>query len=173
MQAIGGTKGTQVLPFTELVTSTEFITDDAISQYIPGSLINSVNDTLPGLVPLPLGDPTDLKSYQLNLKDNIPQGDTAGIPLQFVFEPANCKIFFTLDTVFEPMNLWRQVHDIAWNGGKCAWGGMNTIVSNNGSGVGVPTTGNNSTVQFNGAIDMTAKLSSVVLAAGAALALIV
>ncbi|KAH8674486.1 hypothetical protein BGZ60DRAFT_526446 [Tricladium varicosporioides] len=174
MQAIGGTKGTQVQPFQNLAITTSLKTDDEfnISQYIPDSLINSVNDTLPGLVPLPLGDPAILKSYQLNLKDNIPQGDTAGIPLQFVFEPANCKIFFTPDTIFEPMNLWRQVHDIAWNGGKCSWGGMDTIVSNNGSGVGVPTTGNNSTIQINGALEMTAKLSSVILAAGAVLTLI-
>jgi len=77
----------------------------------------------------------------VNLRDSIPQGDDQRIPLQFIFEPANCRIFYTPETVLSPLALWEQVHDIAWMGGKCAWGGMDTQVSNNGSGVGVPGNG--------------------------------
>lgn len=69
------------------------------------------------------------------MRDNIPEGDEAQIPLQLVFELANCKIFYTYDTAMHPSKLWEKVHRIAWKGGKCACGGMNTDVGNNGTGV--------------------------------------
>jgi hypothetical protein len=97
MQAIGGVKGSQAYYFNNLQQQSNNLMNPLISKYIPKSLLPSVNATLPGLVDLPLGDPSTagLKKYGLNLRDNIPQGDTEGIPLQFILEPANCRIFYT------------------------------------------------------------------------------
>ncbi|CZR62937.1 uncharacterized protein PAC_12834 [Phialocephala subalpina] len=149
MQAIGGTKGSLAQPFAQIQQLSQAVYN--ASEYIPSSLLELANSTLPGLNPLPLGanSATALKSWSVNGADNIPRGDDLQIPLQFVFEPANCRIFYSESTVLSPRDLWMQVADIAWKEGKCAWGGIDTVVGNNGTGVGnstqtVPTSGSSS-----------------------------
>ncbi|KUJ09328.1 uncharacterized protein LY89DRAFT_657656 [Mollisia scopiformis] len=139
MQAIGGTKGALAQPFASIQQMSQAFWN--ASDYIPTDLLETANETFPGLNPLPLGanDATALKGYSINAADNIPVGDDLQIPLQFVFEPANCRIFYTPETVLSESALWEMAADIAWKGGKCAWGGMNTDVSNNGTGVGNST----------------------------------
>jgi hypothetical protein len=113
-----------------------------------------------------------LKKNSLNLRDNIPEGDGQGIPLQFVFEPANCRVFYTAGSVIEPARLWEQVVDVAWGGGKCAWGGMDTVVGNNGSGVGVTSGGNGTMTPMNGAAGLRSGVVRVVVGVGAAVAIL-
>ncbi|KAG9233314.1 hypothetical protein BJ875DRAFT_496766 [Amylocarpus encephaloides] len=135
MQAIGGTKGSQVETFQSLTSSLSILHLKLpnISKYIPEALVPWLEILLPGTSGLPLGDPENLKNYSLNFRDNIADGDTAEIPLQFIFEPADCRIFYTPQTVFDPLSLWEHVHDVAWKGAQCAWGGMNTEVSDGSS----------------------------------------
>ncbi|TVY83851.1 Peptidase S41 family protein [Lachnellula suecica] len=159
MQAIGGVKGSQAFVYASLQQSSTTVLDPLLSQFIPQALLPSINSTLPGLIDLPLGDPSPagLKNYGINLRDTIPLGDTQGIPLQFVFEPADCRIFYTPETVFNPSALWEQAHDIAWKGGKCAWGGISSNISSSSNPRPVsPTT--------NGAVKMTGGFSMMVVA---------
>jgi hypothetical protein len=37
------------------------------------------------------------------------------VPLQFVYEAANCRIFYTPQTIFNYTNLWTYAADAAWN----------------------------------------------------------
>lgn len=67
------------------------------------------------------------------MRDNIPVGDDSQTPLQFIFEPANCRIYYDFTTANQPHKLWEYVADIAWKGKKCAWGSMNTNVTVNGT----------------------------------------
>ncbi|KAK0128759.1 hypothetical protein ONS95_000710 [Cadophora gregata] len=144
MQAIGGTKGAQAYTFDNLVSQTAYLGTSIVGPYISDELLALANDTLPGLNPLPFGSQSALAEYGINLRDSIPPGDDAGIPLQFVFEPVNCRIYYTPVTVDNPRVLWEQVYDIAWNGGKCNYGSINSDFSNKGSGVDI-LTGNNGT----------------------------
>lgn len=111
---------------------------------IPSSLIPAAEATFPGLINLPLGAPSALSSYSLNLRDNIPQGDTEQIPLQFIYEPADCRIFYTAETVASPSALWEYVANVAWGGNKCAWGNITAAAAKNGSSPGGGS-GNNRT----------------------------
>jgi hypothetical protein len=148
VQAIGGTKGSLSTGYQELSVLSQNV-QTFLSEYIPKDLIDASNETMPGLSYLPLGSPDALKTFSVNSRDNIPQGDDSGIPLQFIFEPADCRIFYTAETVVSPANLWSQVHDIAWDEGACAWGGMAKNVSTNGTAYG-PSSGpsNNGTIPF-------------------------
>ncbi|KAL5313619.1 hypothetical protein ACEPPN_018040 [Leptodophora sp. 'Broadleaf-Isolate-01'] len=170
MQAIGGTKGAQAYTFNNFATQTAYLNSPVVGPYISDDLAAKANATLPGLVNLPLGSPHSLANYGINLRDNIPPGDDAGIPLQFVFEPASCRIYYTPQTVINPLTLWLQVHDIAWNGGKCNYGSIDSDVSTNGSGVNVPS-GNNSTAlpTGSGVAEMGVNMGFVFAALSAAL----
>jgi hypothetical protein len=116
-----------VQPFSNLQQTSQFFMNN--TKYIPANLLATAKDTFPGLVPLPLGSPAALSKYNLNAQDNIPEGDSQQIPLQFVFEPADCKIFYTAQTLLNPNALWAYVHDVAWKGQACAWGSVNAANS--------------------------------------------
>jgi hypothetical protein len=50
---------------------------------------------------------------QINLRDQIRKGET--IPLQFTYEAANCRIFYTPQTFYNYENLWKYAADAIWN----------------------------------------------------------
>lgn len=51
----------------------------------------------------------------LNLEDQIREGDEARIPLQFRYEAAQCRIYFTLDNVYNVSRLWRDAAAATWD----------------------------------------------------------
>ncbi|KAG4433289.1 hypothetical protein IFR05_011234 [Cadophora sp. M221] len=48
----------------------------------------------------------------LNLRDHVRKGED--IPLQFQYDAADCRIFFTPDTVIDFSNLWKYAADAIW-----------------------------------------------------------
>jgi hypothetical protein len=144
MQTVGGTKGSQAYPYESQVLASAYIDYAEVRPYIPKTAAETYKDILPGFRPLPLGSINDLQSYSVNLRDSFPVDDDAGVPRQFIFEPADCKIFYTPRTVQDPVALWEYVYDVA-NGKLCAWGGMDEMVSDNGSGGAVPDVSGNAT----------------------------
>ncbi|KAH7327405.1 hypothetical protein BKA65DRAFT_66958 [Rhexocercosporidium sp. MPI-PUGE-AT-0058] len=48
----------------------------------------------------------------LNLRDQVRKGEE--IPLQFQYDAADCRIFFTPDTVINFSNLWKYAADAMW-----------------------------------------------------------
>jgi hypothetical protein len=50
----------------------------------------------------------------INLKDQLREGDDSRIPLQFRYEAADCRIYYTLDNVYNMTRLWRDVAAAAW-----------------------------------------------------------
>lgn len=66
----------------------------------------------------------------INLRDQIRQGDET--PLQFTYEAADCRIFWTPKTIFNYAALWQYAADAIWsNSSLCVSG--STGYSNNGS----------------------------------------
>jgi hypothetical protein len=56
---------------------------------------------------------------RMNIKNNFHSSDVNEVPLQFTYEAANCRLFYTPVDVFEIANLWERVANVTWNGGKC------------------------------------------------------
>ena len=74
-----------------------------------------------------------------NLKDSVRQGETA--PLQFLNEPATCRIFYTTRTVFNYLNHWNYVVDAIWrNPSLCIAGTANGTTNDNAIGPAVNDT---------------------------------
>lgn len=47
----------------------------------------------------------------VNLKDNLRQNDASGTPLEFMYEAADCRMFFTAAMVTDVTQLWKGVAD--------------------------------------------------------------
>lgn len=49
-------------------------------------------------------------------------GDTTFTPLQFIYEPSNCRLFYTIDDIYDIGKTWTRVADAAWGNGPCVPG---------------------------------------------------
>jgi hypothetical protein len=62
-------------------------------------------------------------SAGINLRDQVRKG--GDIPLQFLYEGADCRIFYTPETVYNYTALWQYAADAMWNDPqKCVTGSM-------------------------------------------------
>jgi hypothetical protein len=75
----------------------------------------------------PLGSKVSLmKRARINLRSAIRESDTTQTPLQFVYEAANCHLFYTVDDVYDMTNLWARAYNATWGGAKCVGGSTTT-----------------------------------------------
>lgn len=137
MQACSGTRGARAYDIETLDENIAF-TDQ---------LLEADNSPLAGF----MGDRSSANDIQItssgfNLRDQVRGEDQ--IPLQFAYMPADCRIYYTPQTVYNYTNLWKYAADAMWNNATlCVAGstGLNTtlfdevaseyVSSGSGSGV--------------------------------------
>jgi len=74
----------------------------------------------------------------LNLRDQVRKG--SDIPLQFVYEAANCRIFYTSSTFYNQSNLWQYAADAIWTNPSLCVANSTGYASTNGTNtVGPPS----------------------------------
>ncbi|KAK5989469.1 Peptidase S41 family ustP-like protein [Cladobotryum mycophilum] len=114
IQGVGNTKGAQMLPFAAI----EDLTNRA------ALLTNDVErrKRLAMFTDLPVR-----RSLwaSLNARDQIGHDHLDdGIPAQFLVKPADCRMFFTEAMITNAEEIWRATANVAFNGGKCAYGSI-------------------------------------------------
>ncbi|KAL9057637.1 MAG: hypothetical protein Q9162_002252 [Coniocarpon cinnabarinum] len=114
IQAVGGVKGTNDYPW------------DFIYQAVNDTFTLAPNDTYRDfLAGTELGEYSEyplrraFNNYAVNFRDGIRQGDESQTPLQFVYEPADCRIYYTSEMTVDVTAIWKTVYDSVW-GGKSA-----------------------------------------------------
>ncbi|THZ05078.1 hypothetical protein D6C95_03000 [Aureobasidium pullulans] len=121
MQGVGGVKGTNTFPLSYIFTS---ITS-ALSWSDPW-IKKSLNDTvLTQYTQLPMA--RSGSSPSVNSRDGIRHGDEGNLPLQFLYEPADCRIFYTAAMVVDQSAVWRTVADTVWGKGNACVAGDNNF----------------------------------------------
>ncbi|CCF36468.1 hypothetical protein CH063_08035, partial [Colletotrichum higginsianum] len=66
------------------------------------------------------GSPT--ATWTINSANVYLDDDLDGTPVQFRYEAANCKLYYTWDTLTNMTSLWAAVAGVKWNGGRCVAG---------------------------------------------------
>ncbi|KAI1149354.1 hypothetical protein F4825DRAFT_453523 [Nemania diffusa] len=110
MQAVGGTRGAVAFATDILDNNIDFA-----RQLLEGT---SEADFLPNRT-----EALDIfvTSASINLRDQVRAGETT--PLQFAYEAADCRIYFTPQTIFNYTALWQYAADAIWtNPGLCVAG---------------------------------------------------
>jgi len=97
MQAVGGTRGAQAY------TTVDIDEDIEVAEILNTTLANVLPDRSAG---------NYINFAEFNIKDAVRQGET--FPLQFAYEAATCRIFYTQHTVYNYINLWNYVNDAVW-----------------------------------------------------------
>ncbi|KAF6790681.1 peptidase S41 family protein [Colletotrichum sojae] len=114
MQAIGGTKGGPVVQLGPYQSIWPFLT----GLTVPPEEI----DMTPFVDPNPplAGPPTS--SWAVNSANVYLDDDLDGTPVQFRYEAANCKLYYTWDTLRNMTRLWEAVSRVKWDGARCVKG---------------------------------------------------
>ena len=125
MNTVGGVKGAQVLSFYSVYNATrELVRLNGNITRVSAAQAAAINK----LSLLPFNRST---SARINVRDAIlRQNLKDGTPAQFVFEPADCRLFFTLDMHMDVSNMWKAAADSAWKGKPCVSGAGFTEVIN-------------------------------------------
>jgi len=123
MQAVGGVKGTNNYPFSfinRLVQDTYKLAPDQAGFFNSTSLYSYID---PDTYEIPYVRATS-NTAEVNVRDGIREGDESQTPLQFVYEPADCRLWYTAEMTVDVTAIWEKVVDVAWKGGSCVVGSL-------------------------------------------------
>ncbi|KXG54378.1 Interphotoreceptor retinol-binding [Penicillium griseofulvum] len=124
MQGVGGVKGGQSLGVNYI---------NGYIEQANGLIRDSVNSGSPLLTPAEWkafneSSPSTTASLQwsgnLNLRNEYDPEDSE-TPLQFVYEAAECRLFYTLDNYVERETVWQAAAKAMFGGGQCVEGSTN------------------------------------------------
>jgi hypothetical protein len=119
IQAVGGVKGTNDFPWSYIQQMVEetwnLSTPEQIASY-PGTELAEYNTYLPFF--RAVGGPT------VNARDGIKKGDVTQTPLQFVYQEADCRLYYTPQMTVDMTAMWKAVADVKWFGKDCVAGGL-------------------------------------------------
>ena len=120
MQAIGGVKGSQVLQFQDIQSALRKVVAGAIASN-KTQILEQYEAFLPSLDEPPMLP--GLKSAgSFNYRNSYTRADPAGTPVQFTYEAANGRLFYTLDMITDVTKTWTRAADVAWKGAKVVAG---------------------------------------------------
>ncbi|KAF2836962.1 hypothetical protein M501DRAFT_978717 [Patellaria atrata CBS 101060] len=122
IQAVGGVKGTNSYPWLYFLGAIEQVyyslaTEKERTELFRETEIGEYNTFLP----------FNRAASQpgVNSRDGLREGDESGIPLQFVYEAADCRIFYTPEMTVDVTTIWKAAADTQWNGkSSCVGAGM-------------------------------------------------
>jgi len=114
VQGVGGIKGAQTLSYASVY--------DYVTQALAHATTDKQKAALRRYSPLPIQRST---AAALNTRDQILRGNVEdGLPAQFVREETDCRLYWTLDMVKDVTAVWKAAAASAFNGAKCAAGGI-------------------------------------------------
>lgn len=76
-----------------------------------------------------LGQPFGSTSPPINGRNAYPSDSPNGPPLQFVYEAANCRLFYQFEDTLDITHLWKRVANVVWGNSTCVPG--STATTNN------------------------------------------
>jgi len=114
IQAVGGTKGANNYPYNFIKTLASVPLNDAT----PAQLANWTS--LTAYTDLAQNRSTD---NSLNVRDQILRPNLGdGMPAQFIYEEADCRVFWEPAMISDVKAVWKRAADVAWGGSKCVAG---------------------------------------------------
>ncbi|WYZ46702.1 hypothetical protein EsH8_IX_000927 [Colletotrichum jinshuiense] len=121
MQAIGGVEGSQVLTFADVRQVIMQVARDARKANYT-DLLEEAFDVLPDIGEPPLLPTLAASGGRFNYRNAYSRNNVNGYPEQFVYEAANCRLFYTAEMITSPTSVWIRSADVAWKKGKCVSG---------------------------------------------------
>lgn len=113
MQAMGGVRGAQSFSATLL----DSVVRKADDKLLTEEQRDTINATIPNVSKLPFYVP----ALNVNLRNAYQEGDDE-TPLQFAYQAADCRLFYSAKSAAAPEESWKEAKEAVWGGGKCVEG---------------------------------------------------
>lgn len=123
MQGVGGVKGAEGLVFDQIY---QYI--NSVSRFTTNSTVKSGLQRFKTL-PMERSVAAGINAQDQILRDNI----NNGIPSQYITEEADCRLYWTAPMISEVTEIWKSAANSAFNGAKCAYGGISTSKAKRGN----------------------------------------
>ncbi|KAK5165600.1 uncharacterized protein LTR77_009129 [Saxophila tyrrhenica] len=137
MQAIGGVKGANVLGMLtifQLVATAYQVASRAMQSQFETEfgvdLFNSVTRALSRAAP----GGSSLVQASFNFRNNFREGDSSNTPLQFVYEAADWRFFYTAKMYASQELVWSKAYDIVWGNADAVPDSTGEVSSSFGNG---------------------------------------
>ncbi|KUJ18450.1 uncharacterized protein LY89DRAFT_615243 [Mollisia scopiformis] len=115
IQAIGGVKGTNNYGYSYISSLAS-----AALELNPTTIQSAFLRPLTNMLPYERSTDTSI-----NVRDNILPGNLGdGTPAQFIYEPADCRLFYTPAMMANVTAIWEAAALAAWGGGNCNAGSL-------------------------------------------------
>lgn len=133
MQAVGGVKGANVYGadyLSELVQEAYKVAPPARRDELEAEYAAEI-ETFPYAMQRVARDPTTGESgARVNVRNNIRLGDENLTPLQFVYEAADCRLWYTAGMIVDQGEVWEAAYQARWGGGgNCVEGSTGQVSS--------------------------------------------
>ncbi|KAL5354942.1 hypothetical protein BJX96DRAFT_140397 [Aspergillus floccosus] len=117
MQTVGGSKGGEVPSHIALAVSIQMVVNITQAYDLAGY------DGLETLAnPHPLLTRAGDDQSRIQLQDQIRKGDESGAALQYIYEAADCRLYYTTKTLFHPEAMWEAAWSAYQDTSKCVNG---------------------------------------------------
>jgi hypothetical protein len=116
MAGVGAVKGYYTVDFSSIQALTSFALDiaNALSVVVPKTL------TLPSISNFPL-----LPALaRVNSGNIIRRGDETNTPTQYLYDAADCRLFWTAENLANVTTIWRRAADYQWRNASCVQGSV-------------------------------------------------
>lgn len=112
MQSVAGVEGAQVFSFNDMTSDAKAILALTPKEKREEIMSGELGELAKGYAIK--RSTTPASAGAINAKNAFSMSD-ASTPLQFLWEPANCRIFHTRESLFQPEVAWKRVVDATWN----------------------------------------------------------
>ncbi|WQF90266.1 Putative Tail specific protease, ClpP/crotonase-like domain superfamily [Colletotrichum destructivum] len=121
IETVAGTKGGEVIPLFQFSKYAKVALQFSSTAGL--SSVQSNDSTLSAVANVPniairVGD----SSSRAQSQDQIRKGDETATPLQYIYEAADCRIFYTAKSFADPVEAWKQVWSAYSDNSKCVEG---------------------------------------------------
>lgn len=116
MQPMGGVRGGEIVALTNIAQAAVLATSGNNTLLTWGEK-QLAHMTLPGL------DPSIRLAGSVNFQNQDHEGNDQ-LPLQFDYQAADCRLFYTAENVHKPGTVWHAAKKAVWGGGVCVQGFM-------------------------------------------------
>jgi hypothetical protein len=126
MQAVGSVRGFDVIEFSDIKS----ITSDVLE------IAKSYNISVPATLALPstTDSPLKVSLASINSGNIIRLGDETNTPTQFLYDAADCRLFWTAENLIDVTTIWSRAAAYRWGNGACVQGSTANTTTPGGSG---------------------------------------
>lgn len=139
MQGVGGSKGANVFGFDFVVRAAKVAFNltavdggEAAAKMMANTAVGKIAATEQLYNRTSHLSKESILSGGVNSLDNFRMNDTNETPLEYIYEAADCRLFYSIETVVSPVPLWKMAVDAKWGNGKCVDGSTGDVTSLSG-----------------------------------------